>query len=104
VGLGPIHRWPIGSVADGLSLLESFANPADGNPRLLIHSRCKPTIAAMQSYRRAKRGGQWQDYPEDPQHPHEDLVDSLRGGLRVLFPQGRAPQASYSRIPARQVF
>jgi hypothetical protein len=104
VGLRPLERWPIGSVSDGLSLLESFANPAEGPPRLLVHPRCKATIAAMQSYRRAKRGGQWQDYPEDPQHPYEELVDSLRGGLRLCYPEGRARQVNYPRISARQVF
>jgi len=104
IGLRPLERWPIGSVADGLSLIESFAHPADGPPRLRVHPRCKATIAAMQSYRRAKRGGQWQDYPEDPQHPHEELVDSLRGGLRLCYPEGRARQVSFPRISARQVF
>ena len=104
VGLRPLMHWPTGSVADGLSLLESFAHPADGRPRLLIHPRCTATIAAMQSYRRAKRGGQWQDYPEDPQHPHEELVDSLRGGLRTCYPEGRGRQVSFPRVSARQVF
>ncbi|HEY2154506.1 MAG TPA: hypothetical protein VGH33_02680, partial [Isosphaeraceae bacterium] len=73
-------------------------------PRLLIHPRCQPTILALQSYRRAKRGGQWQDYPEDPQHPHEELVDSIRGGLRLVYPEGRVRQANLPRISARQVF
>jgi hypothetical protein len=104
VGFRPLERWPYGSVADGLSLLESFVQPADASPRLLVHPRCQATIRALQSYRRAKRGGQWQDYPEDPQHPHEDLVDSLRGGLRVCFPEGRVRPASLPRISARQVF
>ena len=89
-GLRPLRRWPVGSVADGLALVESFVDPADGRSRLTIHPRCAATIRAMQNYRRAKRGGQWQDYPEDPQHPHEDLVDALRGGLRVCFPEGRS--------------
>lgn len=104
VGLRPLLRWPLGSVADGLSLVESFASPADGLPRLMIHPRCRATSAAMRSYRRAKRGGQWQDEPEDPQHPHEELVDSLRGGLRTCYPDGRARPALLTRIPARQVF
>ncbi len=103
-GLRPLERWPIGSVADGLSLLESFTNPADGPPRLIIHPRCESTILAMQSYRRAKRGGQWRDFPEDPQHPYEELVDSLRGGLRLHYPEGRVPQSTFPRISARQVF
>ena len=104
VGLKPLRRWPIGPVADGLALVESFLNPADGRSRLIIHPRCRATINALQNYRRAKRGGQWQDYPQDPQHPHEDLVDALRGGLRYCFPEGRAPQPTLARVPARQVF
>ena len=104
VGLRPLRRWPMGSVADGLTLIESFLNPAEGNTRLIIHPRCVATIRALQNYRRAKRAGQWQDYPEDPQHPHEDLVDALRGGLRICYPEGRAPQPTLARVPARQVF
>jgi hypothetical protein len=102
-GLRPLRRWPAGSVADGLALVESFVQPADGPPRLRIHPRCRPMIRAMADYRRAKRGGQWQDYPEDPQHPQEDLVDALRGGLRVCFPDGRAPAATLPRVQARKV-
>jgi len=104
VGLRPLRRWPLGSVADGLALVESFVNPADGRSRLMVHPRCVATIRSMQNYRRAKRAGQWQDYPEDPQHPHEELVDALRGGLRVCFPEGRCPQPNLARVPARQVF
>ena len=103
VGLRPLERWPIGSVADGMSLVESFVQPAEGPPRLLVHPRCRPTIQAFQSYRRAKRGGQWQDYPEDPQHPHEDLVDPLRGGLKLLYPEGRARRPALPRVSARKV-
>jgi hypothetical protein len=103
-GLNSLRRWPVGPVADGLALIESFVDPADGRPRLVIHPRCASTIQAFQNYRRAKRGGQWQDYPEDPQHPHEDLIDALRGGLRVCFPDGRKSQPSLARVPARRVF
>jgi hypothetical protein len=104
VGLRPLRRWPSGPPADGLALIESFVQPADGRSRLIIHPRCVSLILAMQNYRRAKRGGQWQDWPEDPQHPHEDLVDALRGGLRTYFPEGRAAQPHFARVPARQVF
>lgn len=103
-GIKPMRRWPMSSVADGMALVESFACPADGRPRLLIHPRCESLSRAMKHYRRARRGGQWQDYPEDPQHPHEDLVDALRGGLRDAFPEGRAPRPTLARVPARQVF
>ncbi len=105
VGL-PLDRWPTGSVADGMALLESFVNPADGQTRLTIHPRCKATILALQNYRRAKRGGQLMDYPEDPQHPFEDLVDALRGGLRNHFREGRgtSTKSSFSWVNAGKVF
>jgi hypothetical protein len=105
VGLRNLNFWPSGaSVTDGLALVESFLRPADGGTRLLIHPRCEHTIRAFQHYRRAKRAGQWTDHPEDPQHPHEDLIDALRGGLRVRFPEGRCPPPPLSRVPARSVF
>ncbi len=103
-GLMPLRAWPRSSVTDSLALLESFLQPADGVDRLLVHPRCAALIRSLSSYRRARRGGQWQDYPEDPQHPHEDLVDALRGGLRALYPEGRRPISSLPRISARQVF
>jgi hypothetical protein len=103
-GLRSMKAWPRGSVADSLALLESFLQPADAVDRLRIHPRCKALLNALAHYRRARRGGQWQDYPEDPQHPHEDLVDALRGGLRAIFPEGRRTADPLPRIPARQVF
>jgi hypothetical protein len=107
VGLRPMQRWPLGSVSDGLALIESFLSPADGRPRLVVHPRCQATIRAFASYRRARRGGQWQDYPEDPQHPQEDLLDALRGGLRTRYPEGRTGHGGHSerrRLPAYRVF
>ncbi|RUL89607.1 hypothetical protein [Tautonia sociabilis] len=104
-GLRNLKFWPGGaSVTDGLALVESFLRPADGGTRLLIHPRCEHTIRAFQHYRRARRAGQWADHPEDPQHPHEDLMDALRGGLRTRFPDGRAPAPALGRVPARSVF
>jgi hypothetical protein len=103
-GLRQIERWPVGSVADSLATLEALIAPADGVPRLIVHPSCKRLISALQNYRRAKRGGQWQDYPEDPQHPHEDLVDALRGGLRVEFPMGlKAPVVHERTVPASRI-
>ncbi len=99
-----LDAWPLAKVADSLALLDSFINPADGTPRLLVHPRCKDTILALQGYRRAKRGGQWLDFPADPQHPHEDLVDALRGGLTAHYPEGRNPKSSLIRVKATQVF
>lgn len=81
--------WPVGPVADSLALLEGLIRSADGTVSLTVHPRCKALITALANYRRAKRGGQWQDYPADPAHPHEDMIDALRGGLKVEMPEGR---------------
>lgn len=103
-GLRPLRGWPRGSVADGLALVESFLQPADGVIRLKIHPRCVSLLRSIAHYRRARRGGQWQDYPEDPQHPHEDLMDALRGGLKAQFPEGRRDTLALPRVSARAVF
>ncbi len=100
----PSEWWPYGSVIDGLALLESFVDSADQRSKLRIHPRCVATIEAMENYRRAKRSGQWQGYPEDPQHPYEEQIDALRGGLRSLYPSGRVSPIVYSRVPGRKVF
>ena len=90
-GLRNPRYWPkyAGSVTDQLALMESLVRAANGRRALLIHPTCKRTIQAFENYRRARRGGQWQDYPEDPQHPHEDLIDALRGGVASALPRGR---------------
>ena len=103
-GLRPLHRWPRASVTDGLALLASFLHPAEGASRLIIHPRCEETIRALTYYRRAKRGGQWEDNPEDPQHPFEDIMDALRGGLCFRYPEGRVMQPSLKRVLARRAF
>ena len=99
-----LRRWPIGPVSDALALVESFVTPAAGGPSLLIHKRCERTIQAFESYRRAKRQGQWMDFPEDPAHPEEDLIDALKGGLKVAFPDARKPEPVRRRVAARSVF
>ena len=86
-----LGEWPSypGSVRDGLSLVESFVMNAIGKSSILIHSRCVDTNNAFTGYRRKAVRGAWTDHPEDPQHPHEDILDSLRGGLVAAFPTGR---------------
>lgn len=104
---GSLIRWPKfpGCVTQGLGLIEAFmGGDQDNPPSLFVHPRCKHLIAAFQSYQRAKRGGQWMDYPEDPQHPHEDVIDALRGGLMAAMPQGRRPQPKLTRVKAGRVF
>ena len=86
--------------ADGLQLVEALLRSADGTISLRIHPRCKALIAALLSYTRAKRAGQWMDYPEDPLHPHEDVIDPLCGGLKLEFPEGRTPPPNLRSVHA----
>lgn len=102
-GRGRVRHWPIRPVADSLALLESFVSAADGTRGLSIHPRCKALIRAFENYRRAKRQSQWQDYPEDPNHPHEDLIDALRGGLGERFPEGRKPEPKLRKVHAATI-
>ena len=104
-GIDP-KPWPMCKVADSLALLESFVNPADSRvPQLLVHPRCEDLINALRSYRRAKRAGQLLDHPADPQHPFEDLVDALRGGLKAHYPNGRIPKSSgLCRVSGKKMF
>ena len=43
-------------------------------------------------------------YPEDPQNPHEDLMDALRGGIRDVFPDGRRALPALTTVPAARLF
>ena len=105
-GRSGIQQWPKypGCIADGLATIEALIRSADGAVGLTIHPRCRHLIAAFRSYARAKRAGQWMDYPEDPQHPHEDLIDALRGQLAILMPEGRRPPPAFQRQRAGRVF
>jgi len=82
-----LQDWYKPSIATGLGLIESFV--AVDPPEIAVHPRCRHLIDAFANYKRAKRNGQWTDKAEDPQHPYEDVMDSLRGGLNDAFPDGR---------------
>lgn len=99
-----LDPWPSypGSVLDGLSLIDSFV--ATDPPALIVHPRCTRLIEAFANYKRAKRQGQFIDRPEDPQHPHEDMIDALRGALQDKFPEGRKLAPKLVRRPASKVF
>ena len=99
---GPmLARWPSHRVTDGLDQLEVLLDQGC----LLLHPRCQALKAAFQNYaRRRSTGGDWLDEPMDPQHPHEDLMDALRGGVRDRFPEGRIEQPARLRtVPAGKV-
>ncbi len=102
-GLEHWQRYP-GCILDGLGLVESFVRSADGIAYLYVHPRCVKTIAAFQSYSRDKVSGQWVDYPKDPQHPHEEMIDAVRGGLKLEFPDSRKPKIDLPRVHHRRVF
>jgi hypothetical protein len=103
LGRNGLESWPLGKKADGLQLVEALLLSADGSVNLIVHPRCKRLITAFQCYARAKRSGQWMDYAEDPQHPHEDLIDPLAGGLKVEFPLGRTPPPALRTIHASNI-
>ena len=92
-----LAHWPGHRVADGLDQLEVLLDKG----LLLIHPRCTKLKAAFQNYRRKRTGrGDWLDEPEDPQHPHEDLIDAFRGGIRDRFPEGRIESDTGIRLIA----
>ena len=97
---GTLGRWPSHRVHDGLDQLEVLLDQGC----LLLHPRCTGLKAAFQNYaRRRTPGGDWLDEPADPQHPHEDLMDALRGGVRDRFPEGRIEQPRLRTVPAGTV-
>jgi Terminase large subunit, T4likevirus-type, N-terminal len=96
-GSSILARWPSHRVLDGLDQLEVLLDQGC----LLLHPRCSALKAAFQNYaRRRTPGGDWQDEPADPQHPHEDLLDALRGGVRDRFPEGRIEQPGLRTVHA----
>jgi hypothetical protein len=94
-----LNPWPRAGVADSLALLDSFISVEP--PGLLVHPRCTHLLTAFANYQRLKRGSQFLDIPVDPQHPHEDLIDPLRGGLQDRFPDGRRPAPAFRVVQAR---
>jgi hypothetical protein len=100
-GRSGLESWPVGRKADGLQLVEAMLRSADGSVNLTIHPRCKHLIVAMLSYVRAQAGNQWLDCPRDPQHPHEDMIDPLCGGLKLELPEGRTPPTVFKGVSAR---
>ena len=99
-----IGRWPMHGVADGLDQIEIVLAIAPAPPRLLIHPRCERLKAAFQNYRRKEEHGEFLDTPVDPQNPHEDMMDALRGGIRDAFPEGRPKPTNLRTISARTLF
>lgn len=92
-----MSKWPSHGVVDGLDQMEIMLD----RECLLVHSRCHHLIEAFVNYRRETlKGGIVGDRPQDPQHPYEDLIDCLRGGIRDEFPEGHRPGPVYRRVNA----
>jgi Terminase-like family. len=104
-GFRRIDSWPLRTVNDSLELLATFVGgEGDNPPGLMVHPRCKDLINAFGGYMRAQQAGQWIDRPVDPQHPWEDTIDALRGGLCAIMPEGRRPQPAFTRYKAGRIF
>jgi hypothetical protein len=81
--------WPVHRVLEGLDQIEILLGGPGREPDLIIQPRCTFLIEAFKTYRRAERRGEILDLPEDPRHPAEEAMDSLRGAVRVVYPEGR---------------
>ena len=95
-----LGRWPVHPVVDGLDQIEILLDSGC----LVVHPRCTHLIAAFQGYCRARRGGMLLDYPAETLHPHEDLMDALRGGIRDAFPEGRRIQPQLRVVHASRMY
>jgi phage terminase large subunit-like protein len=84
-----IKYWPQHRVLDGLDQIEVLLGSETKPTEIVIHPRCVHLIAAFNGYDRKKTKGEFESVPRDPNHPHEDLMDALRGGIRDVFPSGR---------------
>jgi hypothetical protein len=100
-GIRRIRWWPRMQhrKMESLALLDTFIRDGSGEPHLFIHPRCKMTIDAFRNYRRKKVGQIFVPVPEDPQHPWEEIVDSIAGGLLDLYPNGRKIERRQLRAP-----
>lgn len=97
--LEPWLKYP-GCVLAGLNLLGSFLDSG----RLTVHPRCERTVNALLNYKRKQRQNQFIDEPEDPQHPHEELIDALRSSLLDRYPEGRRPKPSFRQVSPHRAF
>jgi hypothetical protein len=89
------NRWPHHLVLDGLDTMEMLLD----TDNLLIHPRCPKTRESFLNYAKAKRGNSFIDKPAD-EHPYEDMMDALRGGIRFVMPEGREQKSTLRGIHA----
>jgi phage terminase large subunit-like protein len=96
--------WPNHRVLEGLDQVEILLGGPEREPDLIIHPRCQFLIQSLQTYRRQERRGEILDRPEDPQHPAEEALDSLRGAVRVVYPEGRIEPPRLRLVPASRLY
>jgi hypothetical protein len=99
-----VESWPGHRVADGLDQVEIMVGSPTREADIFIHPRCVHLIDALKTYRRKEKRGEILDVPEDPQHPSEDLVDSLRGIVRYFQPEGHKPAAKFTWVHPATLF
>jgi hypothetical protein len=89
-GFTKIKTWPkVKNKKEDLEIIDTFVLTAAGTRHLFVHPRCVGLRGALQQYRRAKVGPVWTEDPKSEQHPWEEYVDAMAGGLHVLYPLGR---------------
>jgi hypothetical protein len=93
-------KWPSHRVVDGLDFMEMMLDRG----LLIMHPRCEHLIEAFVNYRRDVRAGVVMDKPADPQNPHEDMMDALRGGIRDVFPEGNRVFKPYDTVAFKSIF
>jgi phage terminase large subunit-like protein len=96
--------WPNHRVLEGLDQVEILLGGPDREPDLIVHPRCAFLIQSFQTYRRKEQRGEILDLPEDPQHPAEEAIDSLRGAVRVVYPEGRVEPPQLRTVPAGRLY
>jgi terminase large subunit-like protein len=92
--------WPAHRVLEGLDQVEILLGAPPREPDLWIHPRCTFLVESLQTYRRKEQRGEVLDIPEDPQHPAEEAIDTLRGAIRTVYPEGRAPRPQLRTVHA----
>jgi hypothetical protein len=93
-------KWPLHGVVDGLDQIETLLD----TDCLWINPGCQHVISAFNNFAREERAGEFLDCPKGLQHPHEDVMDALRGGIRDAMPEGRKEAPQFRTINASKLF
>jgi hypothetical protein len=99
-GIRNINWWPnmTGRKKESLALVDSFLFSGAGQAHLKIHPRCTMLIKSFREYSRKQVGDIILPEPKDPQHPWEEMIDALSGGLLAKYPNGRTAAAPGRRV------